>query len=150
MKWLGRFSLLNAKLSTFIFVKALKSSGMSITGMEMWLNSRTVWLIPHMKTDSKGSEARYSFLFGCFTLICLVFMLELVQAAMAILKGLARTAVHLAPTRGQKRLKDQRPLKKRPLQVQQLSIRVFNCKKAHCDCVYRLSSLTAFESCHEF
>ena len=66
-----------------------------------------------MKTDSKGSEARYSFLFGCFTLICLVFMLELVQAAMAILKGLARTAVHLAPARGQKRLKDQSPLKKK-------------------------------------
>ena len=80
LKWLGKFSLLKAKLSTFILVKALKSSGMSITGMEICDNSRTVWLIPHMKTESRGSEARYSFRLGCFTLIFLVLILAMIEA----------------------------------------------------------------------
>lgn len=53
---------------------------MSITGMEICDNSRTVWLIPHMKTESKGSEARYSFRLGCFTLIFLVLILAMIEA----------------------------------------------------------------------
>ena len=57
LKWLGRFSLLKAKLSTLILVKALKSSGINITGWDICANSRTVWLIPHINTESRGSEA---------------------------------------------------------------------------------------------
>ncbi len=48
--------------------------------MEICDNSRTVWLIPHMKTESKGSEARYSFRLGCFTLIFLVLILAMIEA----------------------------------------------------------------------
>ena len=45
-----------------------------MTGIEMCVNSRTVWLIPHMNTDNKGSEALYNFLFGCLKLKCFVLV----------------------------------------------------------------------------
>merc|ERR1719300_549298 len=77
LKWLGRFSLLKAWLSIFTLEKARKSSGMSITGMLTCCNSFTVWLIPHMKTESRGSLERKSFLLGCFTLNRFVFILAI-------------------------------------------------------------------------
>ena len=42
LKWLGRVSLLNAWLSILILLYALKSSGISMTGIEMCDSSLTV------------------------------------------------------------------------------------------------------------
>ena len=72
----GIFSLLNKWLSTLTLLKALKSSGMSITGIFTWVNSLMAWLMPHIRTDSNGSEARNIFAFWCLTLRC--FFLSLV------------------------------------------------------------------------
>ena len=40
----------------------------------MCVSSLTEWLMPHMKTERRGSEARYSLRLGCFTLNRLVLV----------------------------------------------------------------------------